>query len=161
VILQPYAATIKLVAAGLLAGALIWAGVTVAEWRQGYHQKEAAEAAAARVARESAAAMAILAEQHRVALATSQGFQNERDELRKAADAAGPAPVLRVCRPASVSAADATGRTIPGPDAVTPGAGGREEAVDLDTGPIFAIADRCDAVSAQLRALQAWVRGRP
>lgn len=131
-------------------------GFVVSGWREDAKGRAAAEARTAEIARQAASAMDELAKRHREALAASQGLQDEISKLRLQRDAAPPAPVLRVCRPARVPAPGAEGRAPAGPDGAAAPAGQLSEETRFDTRTLYDEADRADELAARLRALQEW-----
>lgn len=139
---------LRLLGYGLLAAAL------VGGWFYLGHLQDEAEAAKGLRA-QYAALVAITRERARNDAETQTRYQTELDGLR--ADRARGARVIRVCdapRPVPASGA-AAGQSDGAP--ASPGQLPAEPGRDL--GPaLYAEADRADELSAQLRALQDWIR---
>ena len=136
--------------------AVAWLGFVVSGWREDAKGRAAAEARTAEIARQAANAMDELAKRHREALRASQGLQDELSQLRSQRDAAPPAPVLRVCRRAPVSAPGTEGRAPAGPDGAGAASGALQEETRFDTRALYDEADRADELAARLRSLQKW-----
>lgn len=97
-----------------------------------------------------------------IANKASRGFHDELDQLRAAA-ARKPAPRVEcVRRSAAASSALPASNPASGSDAASAPTGTlpQTDGSSHDVGPaLFAIADDCDAVSAQLRGLEAFISG--
>lgn len=139
-----------LVLALALAGATAWGTFVVLDWR----------ADARRLALVEQELVDVRA-RHRLELTAAQEatdeYRNELETLRSRR-AAEPARPVRLCRAAvpAGSSSPAAGR----PDGPAAGAGqlSGPDGPGRDVGPdLYAIADRCDELSAQLRGLQGWV----
>jgi hypothetical protein len=154
--LLPWARILSAVAALALVG---WGGYVVHGWR-----RDAAELPRVRTA--FAAYQAEAARQFRIAYTASEGYHRELRHLR-AARAAAPAPVVRLCldppEPALVRRAAGSG----GVPATAPDAGVRSAEDDRDRVPgpdigpeLFALADELDAFLAQCRGAQHLLSGR-
>ena len=126
-----------------------------------YHDKYQPEIDAAHTERDNALEQVRLARQDQViANKASKGYQDELAKLHEVA-AATPAPIVRCVRrkpsqAGPVPDADSAG----GSGGAAPGTGPlpQTDGPDHDIGaPLFALADQCDALSAQLRGLQGWV----
>jgi ADP-ribosylglycohydrolase len=95
-----------------------------------------------------------------IAEKASKDYQHELEALRAAR---GPAPVVRLCRPAvpaaptAVTAGGADAGPAPSGVGLSGPTGGDQPGPDIG-GDLDAIAARCDALTAQLRALQGWER---
>ena len=132
--------------------AVLLIGMTVARWHQAAgqltelrHQLQAEQSARAR--------------EIQVAAQASKEYQDELETLRLDRR---PAPVVRLCRPAmpadavAVPAARSDETGTPARMGLSGATGG--DRAGPDVGPdLDAIAARCDALTAQLRALQGWV----
>ena len=137
-------------AGGLLA--VLAVGWQVNRWRVRSDRLEAATT-------ELAGVRASIDTARRVRTEVVGEYETELSTLR-AGRAAGPVPVVRVCRAAPMlehrtaaggtdGAAAAAGNISAGP--------GADSSADRDVGPaLYAAADRADELSAQLRALQLW-----
>lgn len=137
-----------------LAAYALLAAVLVGGWWYVGHLQDRAEAAT-RLEVAYSALVAVTRERERNAAETQTRYQTELDGLR-AGRTAG-ARVIRVCDaprpvPASGSAAGQ-------PDGSPAGAGSVQAEPGRDLGPaLYGEADRADELSAQLRALQDWIR---
>lgn len=139
---------LRLIAYGLLAAGLVGGWFYV-----GHLQDEAREAKALRS--QYAALIAITRERERNNAENQRGYLAELERLR--AGRAGGARVVRVCNDAAAGAA--SGRPAGESDGAAAAAGGVPPQARPDLGPsLYAEADRADELSAQLRALQDWVR---
>lgn len=86
----------------------------------------------------------------------SKGFQDELARLRTTAAAAGPVPVVRVCKPAPELPRPATPQ--PGPDEGAPAGGVLPQEPGPDIGPaLYGDADLADTLSAQIRGLHYYI----
>ena len=150
---------------GIVAAIAFAAGGTAA-WRITSWQAQAREAAAVKLAAkvERAAQQNVittLREQITAANAASLGYQNELTKLRGARDAAGPVPVVRLCKPAgaAVAGVPAASPAPGGSDGPAPAAGVVPQTPGPDIGPeLYSAADDADELAARLRALQDWVK---
>lgn len=139
---------LRLAGVAALAGLLLWAGWVVADWRSDAHQLSAVQAqlSAERAARTREIALAAKA---------TKDYHDELETLR-ARPAVGP---VRLCRAAAVNPSPPPGRTDDPAAASGVGLqgaqGGYSEGPDI-SGDLDRIAQRCDEVTAQLRALQGW-----
>lgn len=155
-------ATLRLAGGVIVALCVAWVGLVVWGWKRGHDQLPIVE----QQLEDTRATLADVRAQHarelRIAQEASNGYQQELQALRDARDAA-PARVVRLCsnqnsvRPAVPSAGGphaATATEGLGPDQDGSGSGqGPDIGADL-----YAIADRCDDITAQLRGLQEWAR---
>jgi hypothetical protein len=135
--------------AGLAVAAFAWR-VTV--WWAGYVRLATVTAEAEDAAREYESRLARMEQNWRAAQAASRGYLDELEQIRSR-----PLPesrVIRVCKPAR--RVPAPGTAARGPDGPAAETGSVSESVAFDTGPVLLVGDRCDEVSARLRALQAW-----
>ena len=149
----------KLAAFAVLALVATWLWVTVAHWREDSIRLPQVEAKAEKDLADAARKIEHLQLAYENAYHASEGYQRELKILHDAATAAGPAPVIRVCKPAKLPSAS-IGKPSAGPDAATAGTGVLQETLDLDTGPLFADADIGDALSAQIRGLHEFINNR-
>lgn len=137
-----------------LLGYALLAAALVGGWFYVGRLQDRAEAAN-RLEVQYAALVAVTRERERNAAETQARYQTELEGLR-AGRAAG-ARVIRMCdAPRSVPAA---GGTTGQPDGAPASAGSVPQEPGRDIGPaLYREADRADELSAQLRALQDWVR---
>ena len=142
----------KLAAFAVLALVATWLWVTVAHWREDSIRLPQVEAKAEKDLADAARKIEHLQLAYENAYHASEGYQRELKTLHDAAIAAGPAPVIRVCKPAKLPRPSGS-QPATGPDAAATGAGVLQETLDLDTSPLFADADIGDALSAQIRGL--------
>ena len=138
------------IAAGAAVVALIlWAGWLVMSWRDDSHHLAAVTA-------QLAAERASHAREIALAAKASKDYHDELDSIRTARQ---PVPVVRLCRAAPAVPASTPGRTDDSPAASGVGLsgsqGGDQPGPDIGS-DLDQIAARCDAVTAQLRALQGW-----
>lgn len=85
----------------------------------------------------------------------SKDYQSELQKLRATASAAPVRGVRCSITNPRVPQASAPG----GPDAASTGTGDSTQTVGSDIGPrLYGLADSCDAITAQLRGLQAWAK---
>lgn len=128
-------------------GIAAWFGFQVGTWRANSHQLKAAKAQIESIQAEHAIEL-------KAAQDAAYDYQKELDRIRRTP--ASPRPVVRMCNvPPKPAAEEPT--PAPTDGATTP----REvvpEPARPDIGPdLYALAQRCDEVSAELRALQSWV----
>lgn len=112
------------------------------------------------VQQELAQTRADLLEQQRLAAVANEASNGYQQELQALRARRVPARVVRLCSAADQGLPVSAGAGRP--DGAAAGTGGSEAEArpGRDVGPeLYAIADDCDAVAAQLRGLQAWVRG--
>jgi hypothetical protein len=127
----------------LLAGA----GFVVNSWRKAADKLPQIEM-------QLAATLAAQETARRIRTEVTQGYANELERLRTAA-ARGPR-VIRVCDSPSVPA---TGAAPGGTDDTGTSGGELPQTTGRDIGPpLYSEADRADALAAQLRSLQDWVK---
>jgi len=130
--------------------------VTAATFRiQRDHAREAVERLQAAQAAQEATYRAQVAAWRQATITAEEGYAAELERLRRAA---GPVPVVRVCRdPAEVPAGGtaAPGAGGPGaPGGVVPGVPNRDPIYGPDVGPgLYWLADDADRRAAQLRHL--------
>ena len=147
----PLLSTGRLIAGGVVLAGLLALGLVVNHWRTEARRvpelKQQVAVAQAETIRERQNAT--------IANEASNGYQAELSRLRNRP--AGPARVVRLCNnPATpVPVSDAAG----GPDATGPAGGVVSGGAGPDLGPrLYSEADRADALAAQLRGLQDWIR---
>lgn len=140
---------------GLIAGALVLLALVliINGWRKDAAQvpllEERIEQVNQQIAQER--------KQVKDAQAASRGFQDELRTLREAR-AAAPARTVRLCTLSAAAPGPAVPVAQPGPDGATASAGGNAQGAGPDIGArLYAIADRCDDLSAQVRGLQDFV----
>lgn len=160
--LRLYAAIAALV---VIISGVVWAGGTVLHWRSQARQVPALtrERDAARA---ETVAVRRAAERERVrADAAVRGYVDEvESNRRRQRPVAGP---IRLCvQPATSNVPAASGPAVD-PDAAAAGAGqlpgpaGGDHPAGPDIGPdLRQLADDADAVTAQCRALQGWIRAQ-
>jgi type II secretory pathway pseudopilin PulG len=129
------------------AGAAILVVTTVLGWRTDAKKLPQIEM-------QLAATLAAQETARRIRTEVTQGYANELERLRTAA-ARGPR-VIRVCDSTSVPA---TGAAPGGTDDTGTSGGELPQTTGRDIGPpLYSEADRADALAAQLRSLQDWVK---
>lgn len=150
---------LKLAGIGLAAAALLGIGLVVKNWKD--------EAARVPVLEQQIAQANTTIETERrlktEADAASKGYQDELENLR-AARAAAPVRVVRLCVNPTVPADSGGAAAQPGPDGATAPGGELSEGTGSNTGQgpdigtdLAALADRADQLSAQIRGLQDYV----
>ena len=131
----------------IAAGAAVLVVTTVLGWREDAKKLPQIEM-------QLAATLAAQETARRIRTEVTQDYANELERLRTAA-ARGPR-IIRVCDAPSVPAA---GAAPSGTDDPAPEGGQLQGETGRDIGPaLYAEADRADALAAQLRALQDWVK---
>jgi hypothetical protein len=144
---------LQLGAAVIVLLVLLFAGITVAHWKN--------EAAKVPALKQEIAGYVDQIKQIRAdvesANAASAGYQAELARLR-AARPVGPAPVVRVCRDAAT--VPAGGAAQPRPDEGSSPGGLLPQEPGPDIGPaLYSDADLADELSAQIRGLHQYIRG--
>lgn len=154
--LTPYLMWIKIGAAAVVLGLITWGGLTVRGWHQDSLKVASVEAQAKRDKATYTQTLSALQQSYADSLKASKGYQ---DELTQIASRPVPSTPVRLCRAASSvrPASPATGG--PGPAVPAAGVGEPGASADLEQGPdigpeLAALAKRCDAVTAQGRAIQ-------
>lgn len=148
----------RLFAALAIVLALIWAVSVINGWHKDSVALPQVKAQAEKDLKQANLYSAGLQAAYDTAYNASRSFQLENQALRDAATAAGPAPVIRVCKPARVPVDHADGKTPARPDGATPVTGVLSESLEFDTGPLYGDADKGDGLSAQIRGLQAFIK---
>lgn len=156
--LNPYLSAIKVGALAVLIGLIAFCGYRVEKWHTDSLRVASVEAEAKRTTEQASQALQIQAKQLRASYEASEGYQREIETLHSTSVVI---PAVRVCVPTPrlPPASPASSR----PDATPPASGvvPAETSGDpgVNIGPDLAeLADRGDRCSAQLRALQGWVR---
>lgn len=145
---------LKLIVGGLVLAALVALGLIVNDWRE----KAAMVPVLEQRIDQANAQIELERKQRDDAQAASKGYQDELATLR-AARAAAPARAVRLCNVPARTAAAEVSAPEPGSDGGTTAPGGDAPAAGPDIGPgLYAIADRCDDLSAQVRGLHDFVR---
>ena len=144
---------VRLIGAAVVAGAFWFAIHTVNGWHEDANKLPQVQGKLDAVLKSSA-------EQYKHDKETISAYRKNIEDLRDAANAE-PAPVVRMCKRAPVSAAANPASGVDGAAAASGGVAPTNAGDDQagpDIGPdLIAEALRCDTISEQLRALQAWV----
>ena len=152
-LLKMYWSTIWRVVVVVLVATVVWWTVnTIVQWREDSQELPLVKAKAAEELLLARQQLELVEAQFDVAYTASEGYQRELEKLRNAPRQ--PAPVIRVCKPAARPVASGAGTANTGPDAAATAAGVVQGTTEFDTGPLYDLADQCDRLSAQLRALQ-------
>lgn len=146
---------LKIGIAAAIVGALTWLGMIVNGWHEDARKVPLLQDQLER----AAWALDRRIESERVVQAASKGYQDELSNLRSARDAA-PVRSVRLCVvPEGPAGTGQPSGGEPGPDGATPGSGGVPPQAGPDIGPeLYALIDRADELSAQVRGLQEYAR---
>lgn len=155
--LNPYLLYAKLAAGAVLLALLGWLALTVNGWHKDSLRVAAVEARSAEIAKQAAQTIALVQSQLKSSQEASRGYSEELETLRSARK---PAPVVRLCRPAAnpvPAGSDPAARVDGG---AAPAGLVREDAAgDREVGQaLFNVAEEGDRCSAQVRALQGWIK---
>lgn len=147
--------TVKLVAYGIAAAALIGLLWMVNSWRIDSNKLESAQQELEQVRADYTERDRLRTEQDRISTDKARDYETQLADARKTnAELAGRRPAVRLCRSApsvpSVSAA-------PSEPATTPSEGLQQAAGPDISGPLYSLALEADECSVRLTSLQSWL----